>query len=52
MGAKGRAGWVDGLLQAGGAGGTGQARHLPEGSGPGALIQEPTLTDPSCIQTP
>lgn len=52
MGAEGRAGWVDGLLQAGGAGGTGQARHPEEGSGPGALIQEPTLTDLSCVQTP
>lgn len=49
--------WSDGLQaqgadQNGGAGGTGQARRPREGSGPGALIQEATLTDPSCVQTP
>ena len=30
----------------------GRARLQQEGRGPGALIQEATLTDPSCVQTP
>ena len=43
---------AQGADQAGGAGAMGRAKLQQEGGGPGALIQEATLTDPSCVQTP